>query len=85
MHEEEDLWWAEDAPSFGTSDLFRMMPEIREYVESASTEPGMRSILERPDVLSKAWHRSEPRPKRRVRVRRRRARALRAHKPRRRA
>ncbi len=68
LHEEDDLWWVEDVPSEEPSDLLRVMPEIRQSVENEphDDELGLRSVLERPEVLSKAWRRKEITRKRRV-------------------
>ena len=69
LHEEDDLWWVEEVPPEEPSDLLRVMPEIRQYVETDAhdDEWGLRSLLEHPEVLSKAWRRNENRHKPRVR------------------
>jgi hypothetical protein len=61
MLDQNDLWLMEgELPLDEPVDLLQTMPEIRQWVdpERHDEELGLRSILERPDVLSKAWWRS---------------------------
>lgn len=78
MLDQDDLWLIddEDAPLEEPSDLLKTMPEIRQYLdpEPRSVDVGIRSVLESPEALSKAWWRSKG--KRRPRSTRRRARML---------
>jgi predicted glycosyltransferase len=56
MLDQDDLWLMEELPVEEPSELLRTMPEIRQYLEPERTEEvGLRSILERPEALSKAW------------------------------
>jgi hypothetical protein len=58
MEEELLLELMEEAhPLDEPGDLFRTIPEIRQFVDQDrdDEELGMRSILERPEALSKAW------------------------------
>lgn len=60
MLPEDDLWLVEDVPSEGPSDLLHIMPELcgRLPDDPHDGDLGLRSILERPEVLSKAWRRT---------------------------
>ena len=58
---ENDPWlMEEDMPLDEPSDLLLTMPEIRQLVDPARPDEqlGLRSILERPETLSKAWRHS---------------------------
>jgi hypothetical protein len=58
MLNENDLWLLEeDIPTEEPSDLLVTMPEMRQWVDpDRPDEPlGLRSLLEYPEALSKAW------------------------------
>jgi hypothetical protein len=61
---DDDLWLVElmeeGLPLDEPAEVLRAMPEMRQLVdpESHDDEPGMRSILEHPEALSKAWRHS---------------------------
>lgn len=58
MLDQKHLWLMEEVSSLDEpSDLLRTMPEIRQLVapDRHDDELGLRSILERPEALSKAW------------------------------
>jgi len=60
MLDQDDLWLMEDGvPIDEPSELLETMPEIRPYLapDQRAEEGGLRSLLERPEVLSKAWWR----------------------------
>jgi hypothetical protein len=63
----DELWLVEEPPIDAPSDLLTI-PEVRNHVihELHDDELGLRSLLERPEALSKSWWRAEH-------VRRRRA------------
>lgn len=50
----------EDVPEEEPAELLRVMPEIRQYLEPEDTGegPGLRAILEHPDILTRAWRRA---------------------------
>ena len=59
MLDQDDLWLTEELPIEEPSELLKAMPEIRQYLDPEHEEDvGLRSVLERPEVLSKAWWRS---------------------------
>lgn len=74
MLDPDDLWLVdEELPFDEASDVLETIPEIRQLIDSDlhdERELGLRSILERPDVLSKSWrctasshqHREKRRP-----------------------
>lgn len=80
LHEEDDLWWVEEVPPEEPSELLRVMPEIRQYVENDphDDELGLRSVLDHPEVLSKAWWRQARKRKRHASHARRQGHVLRA-------
>ncbi len=57
MLDPNDLWLMEEVLSLDESaELLRTMPEIRQLVDGRhDDELGLRSILERPEALAKAW------------------------------
>jgi hypothetical protein len=58
MLDQKDLWLMEEVLSLDEpAELLRTMPEIRQLVDPDrhDDELGLRSILERPEALSKAW------------------------------
>jgi hypothetical protein len=58
MLDENDAWlMEEDIALDDSADLLLTMPEIRQLVDPARPDEqlGLRSILERPETLSKAW------------------------------
>jgi hypothetical protein len=57
MLDQNDLWLMEDElPVDEPAGVLMTMPEIRQLVDPDDDEQlGLRSILERPGVLSKAW------------------------------
>jgi hypothetical protein len=60
MLDQTDLWLVEEElPLDEPADVLTAMPEIRQLVdpERDDEELGLRSILERPEALSKAWRR----------------------------
>jgi hypothetical protein len=59
LHEEDDLWLTEELSIDEPSELLRAMPELRQYVRADHPDDdfGLRSILEHPEALSKAWWR----------------------------
>ena len=58
MLADDDLWLMEEDAFEERSDLLRMMPEIRHYLDpERGEERGLRSLLEQPEALSKAWRR----------------------------
>ena len=67
LHEDDDLWLLEEPPSDEPSELFSI-PEIRHHLvrDSLADEVGLRSLLERPEALSKAWRRGVSIGRRRV-------------------
>lgn len=60
MLSEDDLWLMEELPGDEPAELLRTMPEIRQSLDPERTdeEIGLRSILEHPEALSKAWRRA---------------------------
>lgn len=61
MLDENDPWLLEaELPVEEPSDVLRTMPEMRQWMEPDvdDEELGLRSLLERPEVLSRAWRRS---------------------------
>jgi hypothetical protein len=56
----DELWLVEEPPIDAPSDLLTI-PEIRDHVthEHHDDELGLRSLFERPEVLSKSWWRAE--------------------------
>ncbi len=61
MLDPSDLWLLEDeAPLDQPAEVLQTMPELRLLADPDpdDDELGLRSILEDPDVLSKAWRRS---------------------------
>jgi hypothetical protein len=64
MMDPNDPWlmdlMEEGLPLDEPAEMLRMMPEIRQLLDPGSYdgELGLRSILERPDALSKAWRHS---------------------------
>jgi hypothetical protein len=61
MLDQNDLWLLEEEmPVDEPADAMLTMPKIRELVDSDryDDELGLRSILERPEALSKAWRQS---------------------------
>lgn len=56
---EDDLCWTEELTVDEPAELLRTMPEIRQSLdpEPADEAIGLRSILEHPDALSRAWRR----------------------------
>ncbi len=53
MLDEDDLWLMDEP-----SELLRGLPEIRHCLDpDRREEAGLRSVLERPEALSKAWRR----------------------------
>ena len=73
----DELWLVEEPPIDAPSDLLTI-PEVRDHVthEHHDDELGLRSLLERPEALSKSWWRAE-------RARRQRLPSLRAARRRR--
>jgi hypothetical protein len=65
----DELWLVEEPPIDAPSDLLTI-PEVRNHVthELHDDELGLRSLLERPEALSKSWWRAEHGRKRRLRV-----------------
>jgi hypothetical protein len=59
MLDQDDLWLMEELPSDEASELLETMPEMRRYIDPArrQEERGLRSLLERPEALSRAWWR----------------------------
>jgi hypothetical protein len=58
MLDQDGLWWMEELPVEYPSEWLGTMPEIRQRLErDRADEYGLRSILERPEVLSRAWRR----------------------------
>ena len=58
MLDQNDLWlMEEELPVDEPADVLMTMPEIRQLFDPDrdDEELGLRSILERPEVLSKAW------------------------------
>jgi predicted glycosyltransferase len=80
LHEEDDLWLTEELPTEEPAELLRALPEIRQYFgpDQPEEEVGLRSILERPEALSKAWWREETTQRRRAKHRKRHSHVLRA-------
>jgi hypothetical protein len=72
LNENDDLWLLEEPASDEPSELFSI-PEIRHHLvrDSLADEVGLRSLLERPEALSKAWRRGTGLGKRRVKKARR--------------
>jgi hypothetical protein len=61
MLDQNDLWLLEEEPPPDEpADLLRTMPEIRQLVDPDRDDEqlGLRSILERPEALSRVWWRS---------------------------
>jgi hypothetical protein len=56
----DELWLVEEPPIDAPSDLLTI-PEVRNHVthELHDDELGLRSLLERPEALSKSWWRAE--------------------------
>ena len=56
----DELWLVEEPPIDAPSDLLTI-PEVRDHVthEHHDDELGLRSLLERPEALSKSWWRAE--------------------------
>lgn len=58
MLDHDDLWWMEEPSVEDPSELLTTMPELRHYLAPHDDgELGLRSVLERPDALSRAWWR----------------------------
>jgi predicted glycosyltransferase len=59
MLDQDDLWLMEELPTDDPAELLRTMPEIRQVLDPdrRDEEIGIRSILDRPEALSKAWWR----------------------------
>ncbi len=57
MLHQNDLWLDEELPLDEPADVLRTMPEIRQLVDPDrhDDELGLRSVLEHPEALSKAW------------------------------
>lgn len=67
MSKHEDLSWIEELPPEEPSELLRTMPEMKHYLgPDPEEEPGLRSLLEHPDALSRAWWRDGKARKRRA-------------------
>lgn len=67
MLDHDDLWLLEELPLEEPSELLQTMPEIKQYVGAdPDDEAGLRSILNRPEALTKAWWRHANTRKRRV-------------------
>ncbi len=60
MVDQDDLWLMEDELPDEPTELFWAMPEIRLLADPERNDEdlGLRSILEDPEALSKAWRRS---------------------------
>jgi len=60
MRHYDDLLFIEDPTIDDVSDLLQILPEIRQRVSRRRADDGvgLRSLLERPEALSKAWRRS---------------------------
>ncbi len=61
MLDQDDLWLLDEELSVDEpSDVLQTMPEIRQLLDPDrhDDELGLRSILDRPETLSKAWWRS---------------------------
>lgn len=56
---DHDPWLIDDELFDEAPDPFDTLPEVRHYVDAdqRSDEEWMRSVLERPDALRKAWTR----------------------------
>jgi hypothetical protein len=81
MFDQDDLWLMEELPIDEPSELLNTMPEIRQYLDPdrRDEEGGLRSILERPEALSKAWWRhANPHERRTSKAKRRPVTTLRA-------
>ena len=82
MLDPDDLWLTEEPPLDEPSELLTTMPEIRRCLGPQGRdeeEAGLRSVLERPEALSKAWRYHANAPARRAsRAKRRTATELRA-------
>lgn len=59
MLQPDDPWFVADDVE-DSDELLRALPEIRQGLETATDEElGLRSLLERPDLLSHAWWRDQ--------------------------
>ena len=60
MLNQDDLWLMDELPIDEPSEVLKTMPEIRQYLDPdrRAEEHGLRSILERPEALSRAWWRN---------------------------
>ena len=61
MLNQNDLWLMdEELPLDEPADVLQTMPEIRQLIDTDrhDDELGLRSLLEHPEALSKAWWRS---------------------------
>jgi hypothetical protein len=70
--QDDDLWWLDEPPIDEPSELFSI-PEIRQHLvhDRRDDEIGLRSLVEHPDALAKAWRRpSKPGTRRPKRVKR---------------
>lgn len=65
MRPDEELWLLEEVPTDEPSELLQVLPEIRQRLAPDATEGelGIRAILDRPEVLSRAWRRHARRPR----------------------
>jgi hypothetical protein len=65
----DELWLVEEPPIDAPFDLLTI-PEVRNHVthELHDDELGLRSLLERPEALSKSWWRVEHARRRRARL-----------------
>ncbi len=65
----DELWLVEEPPIDAPSDPLTI-PEVRDHVthEPHDDELGLRSLLERPEALSKSWWRVEHARRRRARL-----------------
>ena len=61
MLDQDDLWLMDDDLSLDEpSDVLQTMPEIRQLLDPDRQDDqlGLRSVLERPEVLSESWRRT---------------------------
>jgi hypothetical protein len=67
LDQDQDELWMEELPVDDPADLLKTMPEIRlaRDPDRRGKEGWLRSILERPEALSKAWRRTGKRRERR--------------------